>query len=192
MSKYKRYTDFIKETQLALAPGDWYFKSDDEYTYMTEHVNENLGNQYLNMIRNKFQTFYESNLYFLIGMCNLNDKYGKTKKVAFKSFATCSPTNLRYIYISLLILEDIKKYKLNNIDIIEIGGGYGGLCFFVHSIAKLYKIEINSYTIFDLLEASNLQEKYLNALQIVNVNFYQLNKYKVNKNSFFNKHLCFQ
>ena len=51
----------------------------------------------------------------------------------------------------------MKKYKLNNIDIIEIGG-YGGLCLFIHNIAPLYEININSYTIFDLLEPSLLQK----------------------------------
>jgi len=177
MSIYKIYVDFIKNTQLTLSPEKWYFKSDPDYTYMLEHVSQYEGNQYLDIIKNNANHFYESNFKFLIDICNLNDKYGKTKKTNFQNFMTCSSTNLRYIFFSLLILEDMKKHKLNNINIIEIGGGYGGLCFFVHKIAKLYNILINSYTIFDLVEASNLQEKYLNALNIENVNFCQLDKY---------------
>jgi len=98
---------------------------------------------------------------------------------------TCSPTNLRYILHSLLILEDMKKYKLNNVDIIEIGGGYGGLCFFIHNIAPLYEIKINSYTIFDLSEVSLLQEKYLNELNIKKVCFYQLDNFNNLKNNSF-------
>ena len=98
---------------------------------------------------------------------------------------TCSPSNLRYLLHSLLILEDMKKYKLNNVDIIEIGGGYGGLCFFIHSIAQLYEININSYTIFDLLEPSLLQEKYLNVLNIEKVDFCQLDNFNNLKNNSF-------
>jgi hypothetical protein len=79
----------------------------------------------------------------------------------------------------------MKKYKLNNVDIIEIGGGYGGLCFFLHKISPLYEININSYSIFDLLEASLLQEKYLKSLNIENVNFHQIENYSnLKKNSF--------
>ena len=66
--------------------------------------------------------------------------YGKTNKHPFEDFMACSPTNLRWIYYSLLILEDMKKYKLNNIDIIEIGSSYGGLCFFIHNIAHYMKL----------------------------------------------------
>ena len=113
----------------------------------------------------------------------MNDTYGRTKKTNFKNFIECSPTNLRYILHSLLILEDMKKNKLNNIDIIEIGGGYGGLCLFMHNIAALYDININSYTIFDLLEVSQLQKKYLNALNIKNVNCCQLDNFNNLKNN---------
>ena len=105
MSIYKRYTNFISETQLKLEPKDWSFKNCDEYTYMLEHVTVNQGEEYLNVIKNKFNTFYENNLDFLKNICNLNDKYGLTNKHNFENFTTCSPTNLRYVLHSLLILE---------------------------------------------------------------------------------------
>jgi hypothetical protein len=185
MSIYKRYIDFIRDTQLQLQPKNWNFKKCSDYTYMLEHVNFDQGKQYLSVIKNKFNVFYKNNSEFLKDLCNLNDKYGKTNKYQFEDFMTCSPTNLRYILHSLLILEDMKKYKLNKIDIIEIGGGYGGLCFFIHNIAPLYGISINSYTIFDLLEASLLQEKYLNALNIKNNYFCQLDNFHNLKNNSF-------
>ena len=141
--------------------------------------------RYLNVIKNNFKTFYESNFNFLQEICDLNDKYGKTNKYQYQNFITCSPSNLRYILHSLLILEDMKKHKINNIDIIEIGGGYGGLCLFINNIAPLYNININSYTIFDLLEASQLQEKYLNALNVKKVHFCQLDNFNNLKNNSF-------
>lgn len=185
MSIYKRYTDFIKHTQLMLPPEKWFFKSDINYTYMLEHVNKNQGFMYLNLIKENFKNFYENNITEIINMCKINDTYGQTIKVSFDDNLICSPTNLRYIYFSLLIINDLKKYNIQNPDIIEIGGGYGGLCFILSKIAELCNITINSYVIFDLIEASLLQKKYLDALKIKNVSFYQINTFKnIKKDSF--------
>lgn len=184
MSIYSRYQQAIK-SQLILNKEELNFKNDSNYTYMLEHVDNNLGHKYLHTIKNNFKQFYESNFEFLKNICHLNDKYGKTNKYQMKDFMTCSPTNIRYLLHTLLILEDMKKYKLNNVDIIEIGGGYGGLCFFIHSIAPLYEINITSYTIFDLLEPSLLQEKYLNALNIEKVKFCQIDNFNNLKNNSF-------
>jgi len=181
---YSQYQEVNKQ-QSTLIPEDWNFKNDSNYTLILEHVWDELGNDYLNIIKKNFKKFYESNLDILKNICNLNDKYGKTNKYQMGDFMICSPTNMRYLAQTLFILEDMKKYNLNNIDIIEIGGGYGGLCFFVHNIAPLYEININSYTIVDLLEPSLLQEKYLNALNIDNVQFYQIDNFKNLKNNSF-------
>ena len=54
--------------------------------------------------------------------------------------------------------------------------------FFIHSIAPLYEININSYTIFDLLEPSLLQKKYLNVLNVPDVNCCQLDNFDNIKN----------
>lgn len=181
---YKNYINTIKK-QLNLQPEQWYFKNDHNYTGILEHVSEEQGNQFLNIIQIKYKNFYDSNLEFLKQLCDLNDKNGKTQKYQFKNFMTCSPSNLRYILHSLLILDDVKKYKLNDIDIIEIGGGYGGLCLFILNIAPLFDLRINSYSIFDLLEASQLQKIYLDALNIKNVNFYQLDNFNNLKDNSF-------
>lgn len=183
MSLYEKYINYIKDTQLHLQPEQWDFKSNKNYTCILEHVNPYQGLQYLELI--KFKTYFQNNLELLKDLCNLNDKYGKTYKYNFDNFSICSPTNLRYIFQAFLILEDIKNNNLNNINIVEIGGGYGGLCFYIYKLSILFKININNYTIFDLLEASQLQEKYLNALNINNVNFYQLENFEnIKKDSY--------
>ena len=125
------------------------------------------------------KNFYNDNYNFIKEICSINDKYGNTQKSNFNSFMICSPTNLRYILHSLLALEYMKEKELSNINIIEIGGGgYGGLCFFIFKIAPLFNITINSYTIFDLEEVTPLQEKYLNALDIKNINYYSIDNYE--------------
>ena len=48
-----------------LKPEEWNFKNCSDYTYMLEHVNFNQGEQYLYIIKNKFNTFYKNNSDFL-------------------------------------------------------------------------------------------------------------------------------
>ena len=63
-------------------------------------------------------------------LANYRAVFREPLKYNYKDFGTCSPTNLRYIYQSMLILKFMKEKLLNNVNVIEIGGGYGGLCFF--------------------------------------------------------------
>jgi hypothetical protein len=84
-----------------------------------------------------------------------------------------------------LILEYIQNNNLNNLNIIEIGGGYGGLCFFINKISSIFNININSYTIFDVHEACKLQSLYLDKLQINNYKVFHLDNFKdLSKESF--------
>ena len=183
MSIYKKYTDYI-HTFIDSDIEEWYFKSNPNYVYMLEHVSGQQGSDYSNEIQTRFNLFYNQNKNYLIELCNINDLYGKTNKITYTNFTTCSPTNLRYILHSLLILSYINECKLNNIDnmdnidIIEIGGGYGGLCFYVNKLAKLFNITINTYTIFDLQEPLLLQKKYLEKLNVntmTTINYYDVN-----------------
>ena len=160
-------------------------KRNPDYTYMLEHVTTEYANQYLNILQNKFSSFYTNNLNYLKDICAINDQFGKTIKYNIANFMECSPSNLRYILHALLMFEYMITKKINNIDFIEIGGGYGGLCLFIYKLAPLFNIKINSYTIFDLLEASQLQKKYLSSLNIMNVNYFQLDFFcRLNRNSF--------
>lgn len=181
---YQRYINYCK-TQIHLEITDCDFKMNPNYTYILEHVTPEYATEYLNILQNKFERFYQNNLNYLKDVCTINDQFGKTIKYKFANFMECSPSNLRYILHALLILEYIGTKKLNNIDFIEIGGGYGGLCLFIYKLAPLFNIKINSYTIFDLLEASQLQRKYLSALNIMNVNYYQVDFFsRLKRNSF--------
>ena len=181
------YTSYIQSIKLNLnkIPSDWSFKSDNNYKGILEHVSVSQGIQYLNCIKTKFNSLYKNNTDLLIQLCNTNDKFGQTQKELIDNFTICSPTNLRYIFHSFLILTYMQEKALNNIDIIEIGGGYGGLCFYIYNLAPLFNITINTYSIFDLLEASMLQKLYLEQLNITNAKFYQLDNFAdLSTNSF--------
>lgn len=181
-SPYRILVNKIIETNKT----EWDFKSNSEYTQILENLGKYYGNLYLDQLKKQFTKFFYKHKKYLIDVCEMNDLYGKPKLRPFSSFIPCSATNLRYILHSLLILTFMSNHKLNNIDIIEIGGGYGGLSLFMHKISALFKINIKSYTIIDLPEISLLQKTYLDALDMSkNMNFYNINNYKnLKKNSF--------
>jgi hypothetical protein len=164
MSIYLNYQNAIKEN-LLLNENDWGFKSNPNFSYMLEHVSYEQGNEYLDILNKKYNKIMNENIDLIKEICIQNDKYGKTIKNDF-GIVVCSPSNLRYTLQSLLILEFAQKNNLKNINFIEIGGGYGGLSLFIHKLAKLFEIKINSYTIFDLEEPCLLQKKYLSLHRI--------------------------
>ena len=162
---YLSYVQCVKNN-LHLAKQDLYFKSDASYTYILEHVSQQQGALYLKLIQEEFSQIYTDHNIYLNTLCSQNDLYGKPNKYYFDGFVQCSPTNMRYIYHSLLILDYAHKCNLNNVNFVEIGGGYGGLCFFIDRLSKIFDIKINSYTIFDLSDVCKLQEKYLDLLNV--------------------------
>jgi hypothetical protein len=182
---YDEYINYI-DTFINTDINSWSFKSNPKYTFILEHVSYEDGLEYLNTIINKFENFYNDHKKLLIELCNKNDLIGNTFKFNYDNFTNCSPTNFRYILHSLITLTYIKnECNLNDIDIIEIGAGYGGLCFFIYNLAPLFNINIKSYSIFDLESPKLLQKKYLEYLNINNINFENLNNIKnLQKNSF--------
>ena len=183
--EYSAYTTLVKKI-LEKDKSEWDFKSSKDYTQKLENLGKYYGNLYLEQLMKQFPKFFYKHKKYLIEVCEQNDLYGKPNIRPFPSFTTCSATNLRYILHALLILTFMTNHKINNIDIIEIGGGYGGLSFFMHKIAPLFKINITSYTIIDLPEISLLQKNYLDALDMsMNMHFYNINNYNnLKKNSF--------
>lgn len=182
---YNNYINYINSF-INIDINLWNFKSNLYYRQILEHISENEGLEYLNCIIDRFPDFYNNNKNFLIELCHKNDLIGNTIKSNYNNFTFCSPTNLRYILHSLVILKYMKdECNINTIDIIEIGGGYGGLCFFINKLSPLFKITINNYTIFDLEPVKLLQKKYLDNLNITNLNFENINNIKNLKNNSF-------
>jgi putative sugar O-methyltransferase len=70
-----------------------------------------------------------------------------------------STISLRYVHYANKILDIIKNYP--EIRIVEIGGGYGGMCAILNCIAKYRKIKIDSYAIYDLKGVQEFQNHYL-------------------------------
>ena len=160
MSIYEYYKASILEN-LPKTPENLNFKQDARYQYVLEHVTAEQGKQYLDLTKSEFSQFYDEYKNNIVALCKTNDISGKPNRSYFFDFCSCSATNLRYLYQSLLIASHVRNLNINSLNIIEIGGGYGGLCLFLHKLSDYLNIKINSYTIFDLEEAEALQKKYL-------------------------------
>jgi hypothetical protein len=118
----------------------------------------------------KFKDFMDNNLDLLTKIAHENDTFGNPLKYD-TILGKIEVNNLKYIMQSLYILNNIKSLNKNNVNFYEIGGGYGGLSFWIHKLAHLFNVEINNYTIFDLKEPSRLQNYYFDHFKINSKSF---------------------
>lgn len=90
-----------------------------------------------------------------------NDKIGDPITQNFSTIGICAPNTLRYVKI----VGDLQKEfgDLSKLNIVEIGGGYGGQCLILNTITGF-----SSYTIVDLPECLPLINKYLQNFNLKN------------------------
>jgi putative sugar O-methyltransferase len=125
------------------------FKKDGRYRQILEHVSKEEAEQYINEL-----TVPISDVLKYIDKIKENDLYGSPDIFEFGELGKISPTTIRYIKNTFDIID---YFDCNNIkNIVEIGGGYGGLCKTISSI-----IDFENYIIFDLEEVNLLVEKYI-------------------------------
>jgi putative sugar O-methyltransferase len=137
------------------------FKNNPSYTAILEHATYENGKMCIEFIEK--MTDFSKEIQPYLNEYKENDIYGNTKKCFYERYGDISPTTLTYIYNYIKIKQavpDIDNVK----NIVEIGGGYGGQCKIISS-----RIKFESYTIFDLKEPTELQSKYLNLLNVKNV-----------------------
>ena len=98
------------------------FKKNEDYRHILEGLSPSIGLCYLRLIIQKDkQLFIKYSEKF-----KENDKYGGTYIYNYGPCGKWSPATLRYIHVML----DMKALfnTLDNLNIVEIGGGYGGHC----------------------------------------------------------------
>jgi hypothetical protein len=194
--KYLLYLQNISENDIKTTN----FKSNIHYNGMLEHVTFEQGDSYLKLIENTFKMISDEHI---LNFVALNDKYGSPTLHTYTtksgiSFSS-SPTSLRYIFHSLLILMHYEKhYEDNNgSSIVEVGCGYGGLFLAICYFSKLVNISIKHYHFVDFPEVCNLIKNYLQ-LNKDNINIEyslhncsQYGKDIEEKNLFFISNYCF-
>lgn len=141
------------------------FKQNRDYQYVLEHLNETNGVQYANEIaRLSIEHKVQLNWTRILR----NDTLGRPTKFLYQITGygkmKISPTTLRYVCLGMKALAHMKNKHMRFVNLIEVGGGYGGQCYMFHCLAEAYQIEILNYTIFDLPEVLTLQQKYLSRL----------------------------
>jgi len=126
------------------------FKNQKEYVKVLEHVTYEQGLAYLNYIKSNFPYILD----FMEKIAE-NDKIGNPRKFWYKEIDMfMSPTTLRYSKVLVDLIENFGR--LDGLDIVEIGCGYGGQCAVIHD----FSIPA-SYTLVDLPDVLLLAEKFL-------------------------------
>lgn len=159
MIQYDTYRNFLNE--ITTANDLRFFKSNPSYMEILEHVSQDHGEHYLKLILGNTNILLKD----ITEFCKLNDAQGNPKKFQYGELLT-SATSLRYIWHAHLILTHFKSFNDSHYNIVEVGGGYGGLCLAIHFFSHKYYISIQSYTIIDLEEAGRLQKLYLTNLKV--------------------------
>ena len=126
------------------------FRRHHKYTGILEHVSKKQGEQYLNIIREKYKLKNDEIFQILEPLM----KVGNPKLLRLKGLSNkISTTGLRYLKIAL----DIKHLTGTNIgNIVEIGCGYGGQAIILDKL-----LEIESYTFFDLWQVNLLIKRFI-------------------------------
>lgn len=130
------------------------FKQDSRYTPVLEHVSHEESLTYLNEMKSRELLTQE-----ILESVKENDEYGTPTTYEYDGLGTLSPSTIRYLKNSLDILDYFGS-DISYDNIVEIGGGYGGLCKVFTSFVNFKK-----YTLFDLPEASRLSQKYLSKFE---------------------------
>jgi len=146
------YENYLKVCQSAVDDEEVFrtLKSHCDYTLVLEHVTSPEGLDYYLTIKKEFPYL----LQFMEKFAT-NDDTGNPRKYFYEEIGIeMSPTTLRYIKV----LADLLNLfgRLDGMDIVEIGGGYGGQCKIICDFS-----EPKSYTLVDRHEVLLLNEKYL-------------------------------
>jgi hypothetical protein len=124
------------------------FRRNSVYKGILEHVNFTQGQEYLNEI-NKDPEILKH-----IPEFKKNDDFGGAELLQYEEVGTISTSTLRYTKI----LSDLKNLfsNLDDLNICEIGVGYGGQCRIIHGLYTPKK-----YTLVDITPALMLTRRYL-------------------------------
>ena len=143
---------YLQVCRLAAQSSDYFntFKSHPAYRHVLEHVSEDEGQKYLDEIQIDYMDKLDE--------VKQNDSLGGPVTYDYDKVGNISATTLRYIKNTSDI---ITKFGNSFDSIVEIGGGYGGLCKVLSSFIKF-----EQYLLLDLEECNLLSRKYLSLFNL--------------------------
>ena len=127
------------------------FKSNPNYNSIVGMAADWQAEVWYNNIKDNFPSIFNRMDEFIV-----NDTVGKPALWESET-GPISPSTLRYLHT----LCDVKTHfgSLNNKSVVEIGVGYGGLCYMLHTYYDLF-----DYHLVDLDNVVLLTRKYLNRI----------------------------
>jgi hypothetical protein len=190
ISDYTRYIDNVEKV-VASGRIDG-FKSHSNYNYVLEHCSPKFGEDYYKLLRSTHNLSDDQ----IAVYCKINDRIGGS---ALASIGTLpfpvSPTSVGYLRHASLTIDHMISLNLNDVNVVEIGCGYGGYLLALDYASKLRGIRIQSYTCIDLDAPLRLQELYLSRHNVsFDVSFVSASTYGQNvrkDNLFFVSIYCF-
>ena len=131
------------------------FKKDNGYRTILEGAPKLFFDYYIESIKSheNSKTFFDN-----LEKFRVNDTIGNPDTYVDPEAGEFSPSTLKFAFNAIDILEFIKSHgKETDVkNIVEIGGGYGGLCLVLSGF-----IEWDQYTLVDLPETCLLVDKYM-------------------------------
>lgn len=125
------------------------------YNGILEHVCPRGGDIYSTHLKSKYSEFLENHLENF----KKNDSIGNPVLGNYEGFGKINTTTLRYIKYAADMVENFGS--LSDYNLIEIGGGYGGLARILNCIYNFKSIKL-----VDLPKPLELQSKYLSQFNI--------------------------
>ncbi len=163
--------DFLAFCKEAAASPDVfkYFKRNPIYNLFYENLSYEDGKKILKGIKEKMPELLESDL---LERIRKMDCLGGPHIYDFGSIGPFSATTLHYLKFA----GDLKKAfgPMNELRIIEIGVGCGGLCKVLHEV-----FDIEHYAIIDLPESLELARKHLSALGLHHIRYFTPDEIKL-------------
>ena len=150
-------TPYLSACRAAAQGSDFFknFKSHPAYRHVLEHVSYEEGQLYLDEIDIDYKDVLDE--------VKENDKLGTPIQCSYDGVGMISPTTIRYLKNTSDI---VNKFGTSFDSIVEIGGGYGGLCKVLSSF-----VEFEQYLLLDLEECNMLSKKYLSHFDLPTMSY---------------------
>ena len=148
---------YLQACRAAAQGSDFFrnFKSHPAYRHVLEHVSYEEGQQYLDEIKIDYKDKLDE--------IKENDALGTPVTCTYDGVGTISPTTLRYPKNTSDI---VNKFGTSFNSVVEIGGGYGGLCKVLSSF-----VDFEQYLLLDLEECNMLSRKYLSHFDLPTMSY---------------------
>jgi hypothetical protein len=166
------YSSYLSACERLSTDGFDGFKQDPEYTRMLEQVDP--GFEYLGHVASTHLLEHHKDILPSLPWDKYRalDAIGSPRLLEFSHLEEAgvpgpvafSHTLLRYICVSLAIVDHLEGRFKDAIRIVEVGAAYGGQCaVLLTTLSHFFPNQRQHYTAIDLAEAIPLQRKYLGA-----------------------------